>query len=342
MHAFAVDPARGAFMLKFLMLVIGGSLLLYAWRGPKVRGSGYFELLSRETMLLSNNVLLMVAMATILLGTLYPLVIQTISDEKLSVGPPYFNAVFIPLITPFLFIMGIGPLCRWKQMPVALLLQRLRYTFAVSLTLGVVLPWVITGSEYGTVVLGLTLAFWVIITTLQDLLSRTNVDEGLGAKLRKLPASQYGRALAHIGVAVCVIGVTLTTSYSVERELRMVPGETAKIAAYEFNFLGIKNITGPNYTGVGAGFRVMRAGKEVAMLEAEKRVFSAQQTAISTAAIKPGLFKDLYIALGDPVDKEGWAVRIYYKPFVRWIWLGGLLMVLGGALAALDRRFRSK
>ncbi|CAN5281664.1 heme lyase CcmF/NrfE family subunit [soil metagenome] len=339
-HAFAVDPARGAFMLKFLLLVIGGSLLLYAWRGPKIRGIGHFELLSRETLLLSNNVLLMVAAATVLLGTLYPLILQTLTNEKLSVGPPYFNAVFIPLVAPFLFFMGIGPLCRWKHMPVNLLLQRIRYSLPLSLSLGIILPWAVSGREPAMVVLGLTLAFWVIIATLQELWGQPAAGQSLINKLQKLPLSHYGRAIAHIGVAVCVMGITLVSNYSAERELRLVPGEVVDVGNYAFKFVGVEPLTGPNYTGVVGKFAVAQSNQTIGILNAEKRLYTASQTSISQAAIKPGLFRDLYVTLGAPTDNQGWAVRIYYKPFVRWIWLGGLLIVLGGLLAALDKRYR--
>jgi len=270
----------------------------------------------------------MVAMVTVLLGTLYPLVIQALGLGKLSVGAPYFNTVFVPLMAPLIFLMGIGPHCLWQSMRPADLLKRLRYAFFLSLSLGIILPYVFTGEVQGYVVLGLSLALWVFLTTLQDLLRRTRA-----GRLRQLTRSQCGMLLAHLGVAVCVVGIALSSAYSIERNVRMAPGDEIILGPYQFEFQRTKAIKGPNYTGVAALFEVTKNGKRVSRLQAEKKFYTVKRMTMTDAAIDANLFRDLYIALGSPIDKKSWAVRLYYKPFVRWIWLGGLFMLLGGLLA---------
>lgn len=334
-HAFASDPARGAFMLKFLFVVVGSSLLLYAWRAPKVYNGSSFDLLSRETMLLSNNVILMVCMATVLLGTLYPLILDATGLGKISVGPPYFNTVFVPLGGLLLIFMGIGPHCQWQQMNALELVKRLRYTLLASLVLGIVLPIMISQQLKYPAVGGLILAFWVILATLQDLYRRVRLNG-----FRPLARHYYGMISAHLGVGVCVIGIALTSSYHVERDLHINISDTVTVGPYTFTLDTVKDLRGPNYTGAIAQFTVSQKGKKISELQAEKRLYNVQQSVMTEAAIDAGLFRDLYIALGEPLADEAWAVRIYYKPFVRWIWLGGLLMLLGGILAATDKRCR--
>jgi cytochrome c-type biogenesis protein CcmF len=330
-HAFATDPARGAFMLKFLALVIGGSLVLYAWRAQRIRGEANFRLLSRETLLLLNNVFLVVAMITVLLGTLYPLIIETLGLGKISVGSPYFNWVFIPLMTPFLFLMGVGPQVYWQEMSLTKLVRRLWLVLLVSFAIPAFLLISIAHHLPITVLVGLALAFWILITTFNSI--RMN---------KKLSRSQWGMVLAHIGVAVTLIGIVLTSHYSLERDVRMAPGDELTIANYKLQFLGTIDVNGSNYKGVEAGILVSKAGKIITLLKPQQRLFNVQQVALAKPAINANLFRDLYVALGEPIDDKAWAFRIYYKPFVRWIWLGGLLMLLGGVFAATDRRYRIK
>ena len=330
-HAFASDPTRGTFILAFLLLVIGGSLGLYAWRAPSLQSSaGRFALLSRETLLLSSNIILVIAMATVLLGTLYPLIIDALGLGKLSVGPPYFNAVLVPLFIPLLILIGIGPLCRWHNTDSKLLVKQLLPWVFLSLVAGILLPLMVTGQITLAVALGLVLAGWIIMTTLKYLAVRKIQQERLLAK-------QYGMAFAHIGLALSIIGITLTSHYSIERDVQMAPGDSLTIGSYQFQFVKTDDQPGPNYRSTVATFNISKNAKEVAVLQPEKRIYTVQQTVMTDAAIEVGLFRDLYIALGNPIDEKSWGVRIYYKPFVRWIWLGGLFMLVGGILSLRDR-----
>lgn len=339
-HAFAVDPARGAYILKFLCIVIGSSLLLYAWRAASVRGISNFNLLSRETLLLSNNVILITLMTTILLGTLYPLILQALNLGKISVGAPYFNAVFIPLCLPLLFLMGIGPLCQWQHMPLRELIKKIRLLLLVSILLGITLPLIFSGILTLTVAFGLTLALWIILTTIKDFYQRIRTLGGIRQSIKKIPRSQFGMLFAHWGIAICVIGVTLTSAYSSELELRMIPGDKAKLGHYVFSFQAINSVNGPNYQALRADFAVSRNNQLHTLLKPEKRYYPIDNMSTSIPAISVGIFRDLYLVLGEPLGNNAWAVRIYDKPFVRWIWWGGLIMLFGGILALTDRRYR--
>jgi cytochrome c-type biogenesis protein CcmF len=349
-HAFATDPKRGIFILGFLTLVIGGSLALFAWRAPRVGLGGAFEIVSRESMLLANNVLLVVAAGAVLLGTLYPLVLDALNLGKISVGPPYFEAIFVPLMAPAVFLMGIGPLARWKEASLPELAVRLRWALAVSVVSALIVP-AVTGKWSPLVSLGLLLAFWVAATALINLWSRiggagapmngTNGMQALGARLRAQPRSYYGMVVAHCGVAVFIVGVTLVRGYEVERDLRMAPGDTATVGGYVFRFEGTREVTGPNYSAARGTVTVSRGDGAVAVLHPEKRIYLVQQNAMTEAAIATSPLRDLYVSLGEPVDGGAWSVRIYYKPFVVWIWGGCAIMALGGFLALSDRRYRS-
>ncbi len=334
-HAFASDPSRGAFLLQFLVIVIGAALLLYAVRAPGIRGGSYFSLLSRETFLLINNVLLVIIMATILLGTLYPLILDALNLGKISVGPPYFNAVFIPLMIPLLVLMGIGPLSYWREMTMLMLIKRLWLPFIGAILLTVILLYVSTGKLPGAVAMGILLATWIMVSTLQLL-----IDQLIKRKNISFVRHILGMFLAHLGVAVCVIGITLTSYYKVERDIKMSIGDTLPVGPYHFQFISVNNLQGANYQGVDAVFTVAKTNKIISVLHAEKRIYTAQQTALTEAAIDAGVFRDLYIALGEPLSNNTWSVRIYYKPFVRWIWFGGILMVLGG-IAAITNKNKS-
>ena len=340
-HAFATDPKRGIFILAFLVFVIGGSLLLYAWRAKQVGLGGKFDVISRESFLLSNNVLLTVAAGSVLLGTLYPLIVDALGMGKLSVGPPYFNLVFVPLMAPAMFLMGIGPIARWKKASLPDLVTRLRWAFVISVVSAVVLPFVF-GQWKALVSLGLMLAIWIVTTILLNLWERVRVTSGqltTWQKLRTQSRSYYGMQLAHLGVAVFILGVTMVTGYQSEQDLKMQQGDTARVGGYEFQLNGVTNDTGPNYVAARAEIIVSRNGTEIERMYPEKRNYTASGSVMTETAIDTGLFRDLYVSLGEPVGTGAWSVRVYYKPLVDWIWGGALLMALGGGLALSDRRY---
>ncbi len=339
-HAFATDPKRGIFILTFLVVTIGASLLLFAWRAPKVGLGGKFELVSRESMLLSNNVLLSVASASVFLGTLYPLFMDALGFGKLSVGPPYFNTVFVPLMVPLVMMMGLGPVARWKQASLPDIWQRVRWAFAASVIIALLLPLVL-GKWTPIIALGLLLAAWIITTSLLDLHKRMG-SEGAYLQRFKTPSlSYYGMLLGHIGIAVFIIGVTLVKGYETERDVRMDVGDTVDAGGYVFRFDGVSEQQGPNYVAAQGRVSVSKDGKLVTELHPEKRTYNASGMPMTEAAIRTGFLRDLYVSLGEPIpDSSAWAVRVYIKPFVDWIWAGCLLMALGGILAISDRRYR--
>ena len=342
-HAFATDPKRGIFILGFLALVVGGSLLLFAWRAPKANIGGDFGTVSRESMLLSNNVLLLVATAAVLLGTLYPMLLDALDLGKISVGVPYFEAVFVPLMTPALFLIGIGPISRWRQSPMIDLAHKLKWAAAVSVISAILAPLVLR-SWTPLVGFGLFLAIWIIATTCTQLLERafSNRERGVIKNLVAQPASYYGMFLAHIGVAVFIIGVTGVRGFESEKDVRMAIGSSIEAGGYNFQFLGVQAIEGPNYQAIRGVFDVSKGGTTVARMEPEKRVYTASQMPMTEAAIDPGLTRDLYVSLGEPINANEWTVRIHIKPFVDWIWGGCLFMALGGFLAITDRRYRKR
>ena len=341
-HAFATDPARGVFILALLVVVIGGSLLLYVWRAPRIGLGGGFEPLSRESMLLANNVMFAAAAGSVLLGTLYPLALDASGLGKISVGPPYFETVFVPLMAPALFLMGIGPLARWKKASIPDLATRLRWAFAASLVAALLLPLAL-GRWSALVAFGLLLAAWVAASGVVQLYEKVrNAAGGTSAwtRLRGTPRATYGMLLAHFGVAVFVAGVTLVKGYESERDVRMEPGDTVELGGYTFRFDGVRDVQGPNYVAAHASIHVSRDGRTVTMLHPEKRIYTVQNMPMTEAAIDPGFTRDLYVSLGDAVGATAWIVRVQHKPFIDWIWGGCLLMALGGAVAASDRRYR--
>jgi cytochrome c-type biogenesis protein CcmF len=342
-HAFATDPKRGIFILGFLALVVGGSLLLFAWRAPKANIGGDFGTVSRESMLLSNNVLLLVATAAVLLGTLYPMLLDALDLGKISVGVPYFEAVFVPLMTPALFLIGIGPISRWRQSPVIDLAHKLKWAAAVSVISAILAPLVLR-SWSPLIGFGLFLAVWIIATTCTQLVERafSNRDRGVIKNLIAQPASYYGMFLAHIGVAVFIIGVTGVRGFESEKDVRMAIGSSIEAGGYNFQFIGVQAIDGPNYKAIRGVFDVSQDGKVVKRMAPEKRVYNASQMPMTEAAIDPGLTRDLYVSLGEPINANEWTVRIHIKPFVDWIWGGCLFMALGGFLAITDRRYRKR
>ncbi len=340
-HAFATDPKRGIFILTFLALVIGTSLLLYAWRVPKVGLGGGFGLVSRETFLLTNNVLLAVAAASVMLGTLYPLFLDALGLGKISVGPPYFESVFVPLMAPLVALIGAGPYARWKQASVAELATRLKWVALASLAAALGLPFLM-GAFTGMVALGLMLATWVILATVQLLVERVRASRaaGLAGKLRSVPRASWGMTLAHVGIGVFIVGVTLVKGYEVERDVKMHPGETTEAAGYVFRFLGAQEVRGPNYIASRGTLEVTRGGRRIALLNPEKRAYTVSRMPMTEAAIDTGFTRDLYVSMGEPVGQDAWVVQVRVKPFVDWIWIGCLIMAFGGALAASDRRYR--
>lgn len=340
-HAFATDPKRGIFILAFLVIVTGGSLLLFALRAPKIGLGGKFEVVSRESMLLANNLLMMVACGSILLGTLYPLLMDSLELGKLSVGAPYFEAVFVPLMTPAIFLIGLGPLARWKQASLPELAVRLRWAFGVSVITALVVPFFM-GEWKPFVSFGLLMAFWVIASVVASLIHRlrSSGKEGLFAKLAAQSRSYYGMHAAHLGIAVFIIGVALVGGYETEKDVRMDIGDTVEVGGYTFRFNGVKKGPGPNYMADIGSVDVLRNGEKIRVLEPEKRVYNASGMAMTEAAIDTGIFRDLYVALGEPLENGAWIVRAYHKPFVDWIWFGCMLMAFGGGLAISDRRYR--
>jgi cytochrome c-type biogenesis protein CcmF len=344
-HSFAADPARGLFILVFLCLVIGGSLLLYAWRAPDVSSGGSFNLFCRETLLLGNNLLLVVITAFILLGTLAPLVYDAMGWGKISVGFPWFTTMFV-IFTPFLvFLMGIGPLARWKRQDPGDLARQLRLALLVSVAGGALLALPIFHAGSLSAGLAVMLSLWLVSSVLISLRQRFKYRKGVAGILRDFGArgsgSYYGMVLAHFGVAVFIIGITFVTQFDVEQDIRMSPGETVELAGHTFRFDGAKAIQGPNYRADRGTIRVFNsAGREVATLSPEKRTYLVQTRPMTEAGIDPGFTRDIYVSLGETLGSGDWSLRLYYKPFVRWIWLGGILIAFGGLLAATDRRYR--
>jgi cytochrome c-type biogenesis protein CcmF len=341
-HAFATDPARGAFILGFLAVVIGGSLALYAWRAPKMISGGGFTWFSRESLLLANNAILIAALGSVLLGTLYPLFMDAMGLGKISVGPPYFNAVFVPLMAPALFLMGIGPLVRWKEASLPDLATRLKWALGVAFAAGLLLPLTLDGFNPWAS-LGFFLAAWVALTVLAAFGERLRHGQG-GAmrKLAGLPRSFWGMQLAHLGIAVGVAGIAAVANYSAERDVRMEVGSAAELAGYTFTFRGAAAHEGPNYRAARGTVEVSRNGKPVATLHPEKRIYNASGMGMTEASVHPNLFRDIYVAMGEPLDGPdgAWTVRLFYKPFINWLWFGALLMVAGGFMAASDKRYR--
>jgi cytochrome c-type biogenesis protein CcmF len=339
-HAFATDPERGVFILIFLGIVVGGSLSLYAWRAPQIRSTGKFELFSRETALLLNNVILVVAAASILLGTLYPLVLDALGLGKISVGPPYFNSVFIPLTAPLALLLGFGIMSRWKQDNFGRLFGLLRWAMLVAMILG--LAWAAMMPSFKLAALvGLVLAVWVVASSVVAFKARLSGKQRLMPALRSIPRGFYGMTLGHLGVAVFIVGITLTSLYSIEEDVRLAPGDSYEMGGYRFQFDGVQQLTGPNYSGNVGHLTVTRDGKLVKIMQPQKRTYLVQRMPMTEAAIDPGLTRDLFIALGEQIDDQGgWSVRLYVKPYIRWIWLGAVIMAIGGLTAATDRRYR--
>ncbi|WP_278617987.1 heme lyase CcmF/NrfE family subunit [Ectopseudomonas oleovorans] len=339
-HAFATDPERGVFIIAFLLVVVGGSLALFAVRAPVVKSQVGFGLWSRETLLLVNNIVLVVSAAMILLGTLYPLVLDALTGAKLSVGPPYFNALFLPLMALLMAVISVGVLVRWKDTPLKWLAGMLAPVLVASVVLAVIATF-LHGDFHWAVLAVCLLAFWVILAGVRDILDKTR-HKGLLKGLPSLGRSYWGMQMAHFGFAVCALGVVLTSLGSYERDLRMAPGDSVELGGYRFQFEGAVHHEGPNFISDKGTVRVFDGERQISVLHPEKRLYTVQQATMTEAGIDAGFTRDLFVALGEPLEQGAWAVRIHIKPFVRWIWLGALLMGLGGFLAAADKRYRIK
>ena len=330
-HAFATDPRRGIFILILLTLVVGSSLLLYALRAPKSTLGGAFALMSRETFILLGNVFLVVASGSVLLGTLYPLLIDSLNLGKISVGPPYFNAVFVPIMIPVLFLLAVGPWANWKSTSLNQLVKRLWGAAVVAFVAAILIPRMM--GEFTLLTgLGFLLSFWIIASGVLQIVRQVRVGKPTG--------SFIGMQLGHIGIAVFVIGVTMVGAYQEEKDVRMAPNDTVMVGGYQIRLIDVGPAQGPNYQATRGNFEVSRHGNVERILSPEKRNYDSSAMPMTEAAIDAGFTRDIYVSLGEPLDNHAWAVRVYYKPFVDWIWGGCLLMALGGLFAVMDKRYR--
>jgi cytochrome c-type biogenesis protein CcmF len=337
-HAFASDPTRGVFMLGILGGITGAALLTFAWGAPAIRSRGQFDAASRETLMLSNNVLLMSATGAVLLGTLYPMVLDTFGADKISVGPPYFDTVFVPLMAPALFLMGLGPVARWRAQRLPELGRRLRWAFVVGIVAA--LASLRASAWSPLVALGLFLAAWVFAGVVTACVARLRAAQGnLARRCASVPRAVWGMWIAHAGVAAFVLGVTVVKAYEVQTDVTLRAGESATVMSYRFTLAGLSNVDGPNYRAVRATIDVTRDGKAVTQLHPERRTYRSQEMPMTEAAIDYGVFRDLYVALANSPAPDRWLLRLQVKPMVRWIWAGCVLMALGGLVALTDRRY---
>jgi cytochrome c-type biogenesis protein CcmF len=340
-HSFAADPSRGMFILVLLAITVGGSLTLYAFRASNVTSFSRFALYSRETALLLANIILVVAAVTVLLGTLYPLLVDGLGLGKISVGPPYFNAVFIPIMSLLFIIMGIGPLIRWKKAKQGELIKQLNFISIGSIAFGLAFPFLYGGEFNWKVSGGMALASWVALVAAKDVANQIKSKKGAWV-FNRLSLSQMGMAFAHTGIAVTIVGVTLVSVYETENNVRMAVGERINVAGYQIEFNGIKAVEGPNYSAEQGQIAIYEDNEFISLLQPERRAYRVQTMGMTEAGIDAGLFRDIYVALGDPLGGGAWAIRLHYKPFVRWIWLGALFMGFGGVLSMTDKRYRRK
>ncbi len=341
-HAFASDPARGVFILGFLLFVIGGSLTLYAFRAPEVKSIARFNWLSRETLLLGNNIVFVVTTATVLLGTLYPLIADALGLGRISVGPPFFNSFFVPLMAIVCVLMGIGPLAVWKKSQLKYLRGLLVKPLVLSLIAGVTFP-LFYAEEYSiAAAVSVLIGSWVIFTTLGDMIHKTRNAKNFFVGFKKLKLSYHGMVLAHLGVAITVLGVTLNTIYSDQKDVRLEPGVTIEVGGNQYLFNGVNEVRGPNYVAQQGDIEVTNGDQFIAHLKPEKRNYLSGGQTMTEASINTTFFRDLYVAMGEPLEGDAWAVRVHFKPFVVWIWLGAVFMAVGGAIAVADKRYRAR
>jgi len=339
-HAFANDPERGVFILMFLLVVVGGSLTLYALRAPVVKGNTEFRWLSREIFLLANNILLIVMMISVLLGTLYPLIADALGWGKISVGPPYFNLFFVPLMGLLCLLMAPGAISNWKKTEWSLLQKLLWKPWVISMVFALAFPLFYAEGYSWPAALAVFLGAWIITAGFSDIIYRLRNSQNWRAGLKKLTLSYYGMQLAHMGIAVCVIGMALNSIYSDMRDLRMEPGSVVTSGRYEFELEGVERVRGPNYMADEAQVRIMIDGSYYRHMYPQKRRYFSGGNIMTQVALDPGLWRDLYIAMGEPLDGDAWAMRVHINPFVRWIWFGPLMMAIGAGLALTDKRYR--
>ena len=339
-HAFASDPTRGLYVLAYLIVVIGGSLTLYAYKGSQIRSRDNAERYSRESLLLLNNILLMTALCVVLLGTLLPLIHKQLGLGSISIGAPFFDQMFLIIMTPFALLLGIGPLVKWRRDQFSAIRTPVIVSLIIMLIAGFALPYLLQDKLTVSAVLGTMMAVIIVLLSLYEMHQRATHRESFLKGVTKLSRSHWGMVLAHLGVAMTVWGIAFSQNYSVERDVRMSVGDTVQIADYDFTFKGISDANGPNYIGGKAQIYITYHGKTEATLFAEKRLYTVSKMPMTEAAIDWGFTRDLYVALGEKLENNAWALRLYYKPFIRWIWLGGLFMALGGLLCMFDRRYR--
>jgi cytochrome c-type biogenesis protein CcmF len=334
-HAFAADPTRGLFILSLLGLISGGGLLLYAFRARALEAEGGFKLVSREAFLLANNILLVIAAVAVLFGTLYPLFIDALGGGKISVGPPYFNAMFLVPALPLCALLGLGMHSAWRTMSADTLLQRLKWPAVAAVAAGVILPFVFFRTASVLAIVSITIGIWVCVSSMLDparkLILRT------GAPLTR---GHFGMCLAHFGVGVFILGATVASAYNLEVDVSAKPGDTVKAGNYEFVFRGMKRVQGPNFVADEGEFELRRGGKLVTVLTPQKRVYRVQQNPMTEAAINTNPTRDVFLALGDPLGDNAWSLRIQVKPMISFLWFGSAIMALGGILAITDRRYR--
>jgi cytochrome c-type biogenesis protein CcmF len=334
-HSFATDPTRGLYILAFLVLTIGGSLTLYAWRAPKLYAPGGFELFSREFFLLVNNVILVSVAGLVLWGTLSPLVYEVLGIGKISVGPPVFAVMFLVPVLPLMVFLAIGMHSAWRRGKLTVTANPLWWLLGISAALAVAVQGLVFGAFHPVGLIGFTFGFWVIFSSLLEPVRRWRQKQSVTAAL-------LGMCIAHFGVGMFAIGASGVESYKIEKDVGLKPGGSFRIAGYDFRFVNAVNVRGPNYDAVEALVEVTRGGKPVAILKPQKRHFRVQQTDNSQAAISVNWARDLFVAMGNPLGENAWSMRIQYKPLVRYIWLGALVMAIGGLMAATDRRYRVK
>ena len=339
-HAFASDPTRGLYVLAYLIVVIGGSLTLYAYKGSQIRSRDNAERYSRESLLLLNNILLMTALCVVLLGTLLPLVHKQLGLGSISIGAPFFDQMFLIIMTPFALLLGIGPLVKWRRDQFSAIRTPVIASVIIMLIAGFALPYLLQDKLTVSAVLGTMMTVIIVLLSLYEMHQRATYRDTFWPGITKLSRSHWGMILAHLGVAMTVWGIAFSQNYSIERDVRMNVGDTVQIAGYDFTFKGISDANGPNYVGGKAQIDISRDGKYETTLYAEKRLYTVSKMPMTEAAIDWGFSRDLYAALGEKLDNNAWALRLYYKPFIRWIWLGGLFMALGGVLCMFDRRYR--
>lgn len=339
-HAFASDPTRGLYILAYLVVVIGGSLVLYAYKGNQIRSRENAERYSRETALLLNNILLMSALSVVLLGTLLPLVHKQLGLGTISVGAPFFDQMFLIIMVPFSLLLGVGPLIKWRRDEFSAIRKPVILSLIVMLVAGFTLPYLLQDQLTVSAVLGTMMAVFIVLLSVYELQQRATHRSAFWSGLTKLSRSHWGMVLAHLGVAMSVWGIAFSQNYSIERDVRMNVGDSVQIADYQFTFQGITEANGPNYLGGKAQVDIRRNGRVEAILFAEKRFYTVSKMTMTEAAIDWGFTRDIYVALGENLGQDAWALRLYYKPFIRWIWFGGVFMALGGLLCMFDRRYR--